>query len=139
MEKQIRFVNGGSSRIRRAALSRWRARNQRDYWLRQDISIAAALADYDEQLIEHWQDRFEPMCDDCNGLQPDEICNKGKGLLDWSHHDAPSEVPPLRSGSQPAFFVQGTYQQMADTLQVGWHANFKELLKEVNQEESVVP
>lgn len=75
MEKQIDLVNGGDSRKRRAAVARWRARNQREKWIQDDVLNAMELEEYDCQLIETWTYRHEPMKEDLEG-ESEDICKK---------------------------------------------------------------
>ncbi|MGF9825584.1 ABC-three component system protein [Brevibacillus agri] len=116
MEKQIDLVDGGFSRKKRAAVARWRARNQREKWITDDILNAIELNNYDQQLINTWADRHEPMKEDLEG-EPDEICKKkGLELLDWTHNDAHLHINPIRSEWKHHYLIQGSYQQLSEEL-----------------------
>ena len=127
MEEQIKLVNGGPARVSRAAKARWRARNQRNRWLSSNIGLAAELGQFDARLVEHWYERHAPLCDDCktNGWDEKKKVSEGLGLLDWSHHEAPTTIPAVRPKWDKAFFTQGTYQQLADEKKVGWHPEYE--------------
>ncbi|WP_342555223.1 ABC-three component system protein [Paenibacillus sp. FSL R7-0652] len=128
MEKQIDLVDGGYSRKKRAAVTRWRARNQREKWITDDILNALELNDYDQLLIETWADRHEPMKEDLEG-EEDNLCKKkGLELLDWTHNDAHLYINPIRDEWKQHFLIQGSYQQLSEELKVGWHPNFIEML-----------
>jgi hypothetical protein len=129
MEQQIRLVAGGDNRIQRAALARWRARNQRNQWLDADLAAAAELIEYDDHLIEQWSDLFGPMCDDMKASASQEKITHGLALLDWSHVHAPRAVRPLRLNWNHEFLVQGIYQELSDQCRVGWHPNYVSLLQ----------
>jgi hypothetical protein len=129
MERQISLVEGGASRVRRAAEARWRARNQRARWLKERIGLTFVLEEFDRKLIECWRGRHGPLQDDCSGKAPTEKRSGGRQLLDWSHHEAHLEVPRPRPRWEPAFLVQGSYQQLADQLIVGWHPDFESMLQ----------
>lgn len=129
MEGQIRLVDSGNSRIKRAVLARWRARCQRDRWMSGGILYSARLDKFDKELVGVWEGRHGPMVDDFAGEAEDVLCEKGLQLLDWSHHDAPTQIPPIRSGWKQPFLVQGSYQQLADELRVGWHPHFRQKLR----------
>lgn len=135
MQKQIEWVDGGENRLNRAALARWRARNQRDAWMKSDITMAKALDDYDALLKEAWSDRFGPMTDDCKKLAPAAHVDKGKELLDWSHLHAPKSVRPIRNKWVQDYLVQGSFQQLADQGKVGWHPNYEALYKALQEED----
>ncbi|MFY0528563.1 ABC-three component system protein [Archangium gephyra] len=128
-ERQITLVNGGDSRIGRALVAKWRAREQRNRWMLHDVSLATLLKEYDDRLEEYWGDRHGPMCNDCAGGSEELACTEGLKLLDWSHLNAPNEVPPVRPEWREPFYVQGSYQQLADELRVGWHPDYERRLK----------
>lgn len=128
MEKQIDLVNGGFSRKKRAATARWRARNQRERWIQDDLLYALELEKYDRKLQEVWADRHEPMKDDMDG-ESEERCEKeGLSLLEWVHWESHLHVNPIRSEWKQHFLIQGSFQQLAEEMRVGWHPFFKEKL-----------
>lgn len=128
MERQIELVQGGNSRIQRAKIARWRAMNQRSRWIDEDFSRAATLADFDQQLIEEWKDLFGPMRDDCEGEPEHALCEQGRILLDWSHKDAPNQIPAIVQNWTQPFLVRGSYQELANEKKVGWHPEFEKRL-----------
>lgn len=129
MEQQIDLVNGGNSRKRKAAVSRWRARNQREKWITDDLLNAFELEDYDEMLIESWSNRHEPMKEDSE-TEAEEVCKiKGLKLLDWIHDDSHLHINPIRSEWKQHFLIHGSFQQLADELKVGWHPKYYEILR----------
>lgn len=128
MARQIALVNGGDARVARATIARWRARNQRDKWMNDDLAHAAELDDMDRRLVEVWQGRFGPLGHDCAGDEQ-RACQAGRDLLDWSHNDAHTVIPPLRRLLAASYLIQGSYQQLAELETVGWHPRYKELLK----------
>lgn len=128
MERQIELVDGGEERIKRAAIARWRARNQRFKWLDYDVSLSDTLGNYDKTLIEAWQGHHEPMKHDYKNDSETAKQEVGRKLLDWTHHKASIEIPaPRPEWSQP-FYTQGMFQQLAEELTVGWHPEFYERL-----------
>jgi hypothetical protein len=135
MARQIELVAGGRSRIKRAAIARWRVRTQREKWLADDLSIAPELDRFDSALMEKWDDRFGPMKDDCAGADEPECQCSGLQLLDWSHLEAHQEVQPIRPLFTAEYLVQGSFQQLADERRIGWHPKYEELLAAEEQEE----
>ncbi|MDQ0257096.1 hypothetical protein J2S74_004542 [Evansella vedderi] len=126
MSKQIDLVKGGEYRKKRAAISRWQARNQREKWLEEDFVNSTDLDRLDKRLIKVWGDTFHPMREDLSDKEENELIIKGRELLDWSHNKAPLDIVPIRTNWKQPFLVQGTYQQLSEELEVGWHINFKE-------------
>lgn len=127
MARQIRLVGGGKSRINRAARDRWRARNQRGRWLDERLSNISELKRFDTSLAEAWKDRHDELREDCDAGRKEPEPG-GLDLLDWSYHAAPNRLPPIRSNWREPYLVRGSYQQMAEELEVGWHPEYRTLL-----------
>jgi hypothetical protein len=128
MERQIGLVGGGKNRVLRAAVARWRARSQRERWLSERVGLADVLNRFDNTLINAWRDRHGPMCDDCVEESDEQKQHRGRELLDWSHLDAHHAVVPIREKWNQPFLVQGSFQELAERAEVGWHPDFKALL-----------
>ena len=124
MRRQIELVNGGNRRINRAKTAHWKSRNQRQKWLDDDVSMTPRLNDLDQKLIDAWNDRHGPMCDDTVASSEAEKQQHGCSLLDWSHNDAPQWPISIGRGPVPAYVTQGTYQDLANRLAVGWHPEY---------------
>jgi hypothetical protein len=129
MQRQIEIVKGGRSRVARARVAHWRSRNQRDRWMAEDITSRNVLDSFDRKLVEEWTGRHGPMCDDTEHSTQDEKQKRGCDLLDWSHTHAPATLINVGSRTAPPFLVQGTYQDLANRLEVGWHPEFESMLK----------
>lgn len=129
MEKQIDLVNGGKSRKRKAAVARWRARNQRERWITDDVINAIELKEYDDLLVESWGNRHEPMKEDLEG-ESEDLCEKrGLELLDWVHDDSHLHIHPIRSEWKQLYMIHGSFQQLSEELKVGWHPKYYEMLR----------
>jgi hypothetical protein len=124
MRRQIELVNGGPHRINRAKIAHWKSRNQRQRWLDDDVSMAVRLNELDQKLIDIWKDRHGPMCDDTAAVTEVEKQQHGCTLLDWSHNDAPQWPISIGREPVPVYVTQGTYQDMANSLTVGWHPEY---------------
>lgn len=128
--RQIELVEGKPSDVTRAIRDQWRAKQQRSKWIVDNPQMRSAIASYDVQLTEHWSDRHAQMAEDCEQLDPRQIRAKGLELLRWTHEFAPSQVEPIAHDWNGHYYVRGTYQVLAVDLQVGWHADYLELLKD---------
>jgi hypothetical protein len=128
MEKQINLVNGGISRINRSAIARWRSRNQREKWIKDDLLNAFELEEYDNMLIESWNDRHESLKDDLNGESEETFISKGLEVLDWVHNESHLYINPIRTEWKQHFLMQGSFQQLSEELKVGWHPLYFNLL-----------
>lgn len=127
MVKQIELVHGTKTEISRAARDKWRAWNQRSRWIDDDISIAKELTEYDSVLIEEWDDRHSNIMETSVGIT--EKIKDGHNLLKWTYEDAPTSVQPIRHTWESPFLVRGIYQILSDELKVGWHPDYKEMIK----------
>ena len=132
--RQIKWVGGGEEWITRATKARWRAQQQRDRWLGDGMAAIQKLDRFDEDLKEEWRDRFDDRKVDCRAgrKKPDEA---GFELLRWSWYDAPKDVPPIQVDWRNPYLTRGTYQEMSNRFQVGWHPQF-ESLKEAEENDS---
>lgn len=135
MAKQIEWVNGGNSRLNRAALARWRARSQREAWMKSDVAIVRELKLYDDHLVESWKERFGPAKDDCKDSDDATLCKVGLALLDWSHLNAPNDIRPIRRLWAHSYLIQGSYQQLAEQGDVGWHPDYEAKYKVLKEAE----
>lgn len=130
LTRQIALVKGRASDIDKAIREEWKARAQRARWATENPALGAMINDYDAILTEHWSDRHSQMIEECEELEDEKKCSSGLELLRWTHNDAPGVVRPIQEGFGAAYYVRGSYQVLAIDLQVGWHPNYKTLLKE---------
>jgi hypothetical protein len=139
IERQIRLVRGGEARIDNALVAWWRAQSQRVRWIDLDVSVAPDLQAFDERLKEAWAQQHGPMCDDCEGLPEDSRCQHGLEILKWALLRAADEVVPPRPEWRHPFYAQGTLQQLAHLLEVGWHPEYQIHLRPAAEEEDDAP
>ncbi|RMU02066.1 hypothetical protein ALP36_101751, partial [Pseudomonas syringae pv. coriandricola] len=127
--RQIALVGGKGSDVSRAVREQWRAKEQRSKWIIDNPQMRSKIAGYDAKLTEHWSDRHVQMAEDCEDLDADQVRAKGLELLRWTHAFAPNQVEPIAPSWQGHYYVRGTFQVLAIDLQVGWHADYRKLLK----------
>jgi len=128
--RQINLVEGAQSDIIRAIREEWRAREQRAKWVDANTAMASRINDHDLVLQEEWSDRHMQMAEACLESDGKQKCQLGLGLLRWTHERAPNEVPPIGDGWSAPYYVRGSYQVLAIDLQVGWHPDYRDLLKD---------
>ncbi|WP_257217075.1 ABC-three component system protein [Pseudomonas syringae] len=128
--RQIALVGGKGSDVSRAVREQWRAKEQRSKWIIDNPQMRSKIAGYDAKLTEHWSDRHVQMAEDCEDLDADQVRAKGLELLRWTHAFAPNQVEPIAPSWQGHYYVRGTFQVLAIDLQVGWHADYRKLLKD---------
>jgi hypothetical protein len=130
LARQIKLVDGTQSDHSKAIREEWKAREQRSKWLNSNPAMGPIIDEYDNILEEHWSDRHKQMAEGCSELEHKEKCASGLKILRWTHEEAPNVVRPISEGWNAAYYVRGSYQVLAISLQVGWHPEYKKLLGE---------
>ena len=130
LTRQIQLVDGRESDLTVAIREEWRAREQRSKWLNANPGMASTINDYDLVLQEKWSDRHMQIAEECSELEDKGKRESGRKLLRWAHQEAPRSVPPLSEGWSGHYYVSGSYQVLAIDLKVGWHPDYRDLLKD---------
>jgi hypothetical protein len=128
--RQIRLVEGARSDVTRAIREEWRAREQRAKWINANTAMASKINDHDLVLQEEWSDRHAQMVEVCSELEDRQKCQSGLDLLRWTHERAPMEVSQIAEGWSAPYYVRGSYQVLAIDLKVGWHPDYRDLMKD---------
>lgn len=135
IRKQLEIINSGNARKKRAAINYWRAREQRNEWLEEDIPLVSGkLNNFDKKVIEEWSFKFDTCSEDNPNATSEEHVALGKQLFDWGFNEIPKLVEPISTSWSCNYLARGTLQILSDQLTVGWHLEFKEKLKEHNIE-----
>lgn len=130
IKKQLGLINSGMARQKKAAINYWRAREQRNEWLEEDLPLVVEkVKKFDRQVFEEWEFKFDSISDDNESASDDEHIKLGKNLFDWSIEEAPSLIGPISKNWSSNFLVRGTFQIMSDDLTVGWHLKYKDKIK----------
>ncbi len=138
LEKQLTIIDATETQMKRSVRTEMRARIQRGKWLDDDLATASKLRKFDARLVEEWADRFEAIRETLNKNEASEETKKEKGraLLDWSHLNAPQEVPPIKHSWDEKDLVRGSYQLLSIMKSVGWHAEYDSLIESIEDEEA---
>ncbi len=130
MVRQIELINAGKKWINRAKEVRWLAKSQRDKWLKDGPYAIDKLDKFDKNLIKEWEYRYEDYQEKyISGLK--EANEVGQDILKWSFYNAPKDVPPIQDNWRSPYLVRGTYQDMANSLTVGWHPEYERIFQEL--------
>ncbi|EMM7669239.1 hypothetical protein RVX72_002543 [Citrobacter freundii] len=127
---QIELIKGRKVDISQATREEWRARSQRHKWCIERFDMAARIDQYDRLLLETWSDRYERMaeeCEDCEGHHKEE---QGYQLFRWSFDMAHTQIRSFAPNWNASYYVRGTYQLLSIDLKVGWHPDYKGLLRD---------
>lgn len=128
LARQINLVDGKPSDHARAIREEWKAREQRAKWVNGSPAMASKIGDYDQVLVEHWSDRHAQMAEDCADLDAQGRSDAGLQILRWTHEQAPQAVRPIVQGWDAPYYIRGSFQVLAISLRVGWHADYATLL-----------
>lgn len=127
--RQIQLVGGTRTEVRSAEREEWRARSQRHKWATDRLDMAVRIDIYDKLLQEAWQDKHGVMSEECELAEDIKKRGAGLELLRWTFNSANAEVRPFAPNWSGTYYVRGSYQVMAIDLLVGWHPEFKKLLR----------
>lgn len=123
--RQLKLIEVSSLRIIRAAKQFYKASEQRAIWVKEDPRRAEELEAYDQKLIEEWAVRHDEMADTLGAsANADVKVALGKEFYSWFEK---ADIPLRPRISQP-FITRGSYQQLSDRRQVGWHIDYDQLL-----------
>ncbi|KRB08299.1 hypothetical protein ASD86_09240 [Lysobacter sp. Root690] len=128
--RQIELVEGRDHDLTVAIREEWRARAQRSKWINENPAMASVINEYDLLLRERWSDRHIPIVDECSDALEPYKREAGLKLLRWAHHEAAAAVPAISAGWSGQYYVSGSFQVLAIGLEVGWHPDYRNLLKE---------
>ena len=122
--QQMRIVGLSDSVVRRGAQDYYRAFAQRSKWARERLLLDRELSRYDEKLEDRWErKRDEELALSSISSESDKK-SLGCRLCLW----AAQQSFPLRNVVE-AWITAGSYQGLADRLKVGWHPDYKAILK----------
>jgi hypothetical protein len=128
IDRQISLV-GGTFELERAVREKWRAREERSRWSRENPARREEIARYDDRLVEEWSDRHSDMRSECASAPDETLKEKGLGLLKWSHYTAPKDLEPIAPKVVSPYYVRGAYQVLSIKGCVGWHPDYRKLLE----------
>lgn len=121
---QLKIINVSNKRVFWAIKNYYRAYEQRSIWLEDGFIFPGELKKYEDKLIEEWDYIFEQRKDEIGEKASKEEKEKAaKSIYSWVETEASCFIRP--ECIEP-YVVRGTYQKLADELQVGWHPDFRD-------------
>lgn len=132
--KQLRLINVSENRIQRATTNFYKASEQRSRWVREALLVDDDLERYDDLLTEEWSIRFD-QSKDAMPLGPTDVDQIASGQKLYQWVEAEAHIP-IRSSCQDRFITRGSYQILANRLQVGWHPEFESRIVTLPREET---
>jgi hypothetical protein len=124
--KQIRLVTPNERRAKNAQRAFLRSGAQRSKWVRELRIDPEELNNFDHHLCERWEAESARVIDELeDSATTEEVKKLGKQLLGWAETN---EVPFKNVRS--TYLSSGSYHALADSMRVGWHPHYKNLLSE---------
>lgn len=126
---QLRLVALGSERMRRCIYDHNRAFAQRSRWQRDRLLEIGELGRYDRELKEAWQGFFLPLTDGQDNGELDEATVQREARERFVELDR-SDLAPIRRNVREGWVARGSLHVIADRLEIGWHPEWLEYLRE---------
>lgn len=118
--RQMRLIGLSDSAIRRGVRDYYRAYAQRSKWARENLLLDGEVALYDAKLRDRWERRFDADCADLPSADAEKKCRIGLSVFNW----ASQEQIDFRNVVE-TWITAGSFQGLADRLEIGWHPEFK--------------
>lgn len=125
---QLRLIAMGSPRLRKCIYDHNRAFAQRSIWQRDRLLGIGELGRYDSELIEVWERFFLPLLDEPEG--EGSLPDIQRAALQNFARLEQSDLPPIRRDVRAGFVARGSLHVIADRLEIGWHPQWLEHLKQ---------
>lgn len=124
--QQLKIINSNEKIIRCAIKNFYRAYKQRSSWSRENLLLPNEIENYDKKLIDEWELTNALLDDDYH-----DVIKQGKEL----YKQVISKDIRIRARCSEPFIMRGSFEMLSDRLQVGWHRDYKSIIKSRNQKE----
>ncbi|MFB3896957.1 MAG: ABC-three component system protein [bacterium] len=126
---QLQLIGIGNERIYYAIKNYFRAFEHMSCWIREDLILVGDLEYYEDRLVEEWNIHFQQMREELGEIATEhEKKIAAQKLYKWI--ETGNHLLIRSSVTEPAI-SRGTYQLLSDAQRVGWHLEFKELLRKL--------
>lgn len=126
--KQMELFGAGKRLIDNAILDFFRAAEQRSRWANDGLLNPGELRRYLGKLQEEWN--LQAGLAETEFTIDGELSKKKLGLAIYRKCQNERALP-IRSHFSENFMARGSYHQLADELQLGWHPDFEDLLQDI--------
>lgn len=124
--KQLDIIDAGKRRVASAIRDFYRAYEQRSRWVREDLVVTLDIRRYEKRLIEEWENVFNAISDETGNAATDiERKTAARSVLQWAERAS----IPIRPGVTEPFLCRGSLHMIADEGRIGWHPDFKTILR----------
>lgn len=124
---QLKLIALHNERIRQAIFDHNRAFLQRSRWQREQLLTVGDLDKYDRRLVEEWRRVFLPLEGPGQDATDDE--KRKASRANYGRFQG-HPLPPIRTEVQSGYVGFGSLHLLADRLEIGWHPDWVDLLKD---------
>lgn len=126
--RQLQIVAATNELLQIAINDYHRAYTNRSRWLRLGLLRPGELDHYERRLVDEWKRQHAYMRANLDDSATEEQMQKA-GLQLWRDLDA--TTVPIRPRFTEQALTRGTYHELANRPEVGWHPVFEERLREL--------
>lgn len=127
--QQLELLQCKNKTLQLAIRDYYRAFMQRSSWIREGLVYSNELESYEQRLIDEWEHAYAEMEDELedygDSLTEEEKIKAGKKL----YKEIMNKDIRIRERVDAFYIMKGTYHDLANRLDVGWHVDFYERLK----------
>jgi hypothetical protein len=127
--RQLQIVAATNDLLAVAIDEYHRAYTNKSRWLRLGLLRPGELDEYERKLVAEWKRQHAFMCAGLDETAP-EPTRQEAGLRLWREL-SDTTVVRIRPRFDEQELTRGTYHDLADRWQVGWHPTFEERLREL--------
>lgn len=120
---QLEIIEAPDDEVFEAVTDFLKAKYNRDKWIEAEIIDESSAADFEKKLFNFWKNKSKAI-----GLTNSNLVDKQQGQLLLLECKLRSET--IRDSSPPSSTIAGTYHAMANVPSLGWHPNWKSLIKD---------
>jgi hypothetical protein len=125
--EQLKLIAVSHPRVRKAITDYFRAFNQRTKWVEDGNLDLTQLSCYDDRLKDEWERLFLEVLEELGDSNADEE-NVGAGRKIYNELQRRTDLN-IRDRCTEAYVMRGSFHLLSNQLQIGWHPQFRELLK----------
>lgn len=132
--QQLRHLKLTSqSSLKIAIVDYFRSVEQRTKWTNDGLLNPGELDNYDDRLIEKWED-LKSAIEDTECPSTDE--EKRKAAAKLYHKCRTVGAIPIRQSFLEEYVAKGSYHMLSDDLKIEWLSNYRKSLETVNNEDT---
>ena len=131
--KQMELLGVTDRMIRNAVLDYYKAYQQRSRWSRDGFLKPGEIKKYMARLQDEWEQRAAMQEVEYDLSQETGKTKAGIALYKQCQYES---VIPIRPAFNANYVSRGSYHDLADNKEIGWHPDYLELLQEAEQSES---